>query len=474
MQKLIGRRQEKATLLGKLESGKSEFVAVYGRRRVGKTFLIRSVFENNFTFTATALSDASMEQQLTNFHTTLQRKSGDNTVVPSTWFAAFNNLIDYLEAISSTQKKTVFIDELPWFDTPKSNFVPALEHFWNHWASARADILLIVCGSAASWILNKLINNRGGLHNRVTQRMKVEPFTLHETEEFLQDKGGVFDRYQLVQIYMVMGGIPFYLDGISSGLSATQNIDTICFSETGFLRNEYNNLYKSIFKNADRHEAIIQALATKTKGLNRNELLKISKLSDGGSFTKILKELEESGFIRVYLPFGKKKRSSLYQLIDFYSLFYLKFIKDNAPESNYWLNASDTPAIRAWSGYAYEMVCFNHITQIKKALGISGVASKNSSWLSNETENSVQVDLLIDRRDQVITMCEVKFSVSEFTINKSYADQLRRKITVFKQESETRKSVYLALITTFGLKQNAYSGGIVQNSLTMEHLFEQP
>jgi hypothetical protein len=357
-------------------------------------------------------------------------------------------------------------------DTPQSNFISALEYFWNSWASARNDIILVVCGSAAGWMINKLIHNKGGLYNRVTHRIKLEPFTLKECEEFLKYKSGIFDKYQIVQLYMVLGGIPFYLEQVDPTESAAQNINRLFFEKNGVLRAEFDSLYKSLFDNPEKHIAVIEALGKKAKGLTRVELIKEAKLSTGGGITRILKELEESNFIRKYISYGKKERDSLYQLTDFYSLFYLRFItKASILDENVWINGLDSPEQRAWSGYAFEQVCLAHVREIKQALGISGVQTVTSSWIKTGAGPNVQIDLVIDRRDHVINICEMKFSINDFTINKKYAEELRNKVGVFKEETKTRKAIFLTMITTFGLNKNSYSTSLIQKDLTMDVLF---
>lgn len=472
MQKIIGRENELSVLNSIYSSGKSEFIAIYGRRRVGKTFLTRSAFNNKFTFQITGLANASLSQQLTNFHLALDKINPAKDYLPANdWLTAFSQLSDYLD--TKKGRKVIFIDELPWFDTRNSKFIQGLEHFWNSWASARSDIILIVCGSATSWMISKLINDKGGLHNRITKKIKLVPFTLYECEKYLQHRKIKLDRYQIIQLYMSLGGIPFYWDEVKLGLSAMQNIENICFSETGLLRNEFINLYRSLFSNHERHLSLVNALAKKSKGLNRDELIKLSGLPNAGSTTRLLDELEESGFIRKYIPFGKKSRNSLYQLVDFYSHFYLKFIANTQlMNNNNWLNAIDTPKYRAWSGYAYEQICMYHLPQIKQALGISGVNTTVSSWRSSKSDPGAQVDLIIDRRDQVINLCEIKFSINPYTINKKYASELRNKIGVFKLETGTRKSVFLTLISTYGVQQNIHSTGLLQNELQMDDLFK--
>jgi uncharacterized protein len=470
---IIGRKKEIDILEGLKASAKSEFVAVYGRRRVGKTYLIRSVFEGDFLFQLTGLANTKLQWQLAHFHRALMRQHKTNTPPKpaSNWFDAFQQLMDCIEN-STKPKKVIFLDELPWFDTPQSGFIAALEHFWNGWASARHDVLLVVCGSSASWIINKLINNKGGLHNRLTKRIKLEPFTLAETEAFFKNKGAAFEQYQIVQLYMVLGGIPFYLEMVEVGQSAMQNINRLCFDANGELRTEFNNLYESLFKKAQAHVAVIEALSSKASGLSRDELIAIAKIKDGGGTTMLLQELEACGFIRKYTAFGKTQRNQLYQLIDFYSLFYLTFIKNSsAMDENTWINGLDNPTFRAWSGYAFEMVCLHHLREIKHALGISSVFTTTSAWYTTDKTAKAQIDLVIDRRDGIINICEMKFSIKPFTITKKYADELTHKIDTFRAHTKTNKSLFLTMITTFGVQKNEYSSTLMQNNFTLKELF---
>lgn len=475
MAKVIGRTQE-TNLLRELEKiDRSTFVAVYGRRRVGKTFLIRSVYGETFAYHLTGIANVDTNQQLANFHSALVRyfPMMEDRMVPGDWFQAFQYLITALETLPRIGKKKIFLDELPWMDTPGSMFISALEHFWNSWASARPDILLIVCGSAASWMVNQLINNTGGLYNRITHRIHLEPFTLAECEAFFKAKSPGYDRYQLLQLYMVLGGIPFYLEAVDTSKSASQNINDLCFSPRGILRTEFHKLYASLFSKSERHIAIVEALATKAQGLERDALLAAAKMPNGGNATTVLNELEESSFIRKYNAFGKQKNSAMYQLTDFYSLFYLKFIKNNSSnDDDFWLNGLDKPEVRAWSGYAFEQVCLAHLRQIKVALGIAGVQTQSSAWSAGNGKDRVQVDLVIDRRDQVVNLCEMKFSIRPFTIEKSYADTLMRKIDMFREFTKTPKAVWLTFITTHGLVGNQYAQSLVHNSLTMDTLFQ--
>ena len=453
---IVGRKKEQAELLELYHSGQAEFVTVYGRRRVGKTFIINNLFSNKFVFKVTAIMGVNTQTQLANFADALSEYGKTDNAELIDWFAAFGQLRSLLIR-SKKKRKVVFFDELPWLDTKGSGFIPALEHFWNGWASERSDILLIVCGSAASWIVKKLFRNRGGLHNRITRRIYLQPFTLSECRLFAEREGLPVDDVSLLETYMTFGGIPYYLSLINKNLSLTQNINRLCFSPGGELREEFDNLYASLFKNASRHVLVVEALGKKKSGITREEIKKITKLSEGGTLAEALEELELSGFIRKYSPFARKKKGTLYQLVDHFTLFHLAFIKGSSlHDSDYWIKTRETQSFRTWRGYAFEQVCLSHVAQIQKALGITGVITHVQSWRSEMSNPGTQIDLLINRNDRVISLCEMKFSDSELTITKKLAQELRNKRNIFIEETGTKKTVHIALITPIGVKRNDF------------------
>lgn len=468
---IIGREKERELLNQYIDSNESEFIAIYGRRRVGKTFLIRKMFGERLAFYMTGMDNVTMQDQLLNFTLELRKFSGKDIPVPENWLYAFNSLATYLESLPNGNK-IIFMDELPWMDTPKSKFISALEHFWNSWASNRSDIKLIVCGSATSWMIDKLINNRGGLHNRLTHRMAIEPFNLQECEQYFEAKGFGYSQKEIAECYMIMGGIPFYLKQMQKGLSIAQNIDRLFFEIGCALDGEFDNLYRALFKFSENYIRIVEALASKGKGLTRQEIIQQTKLPNNGGLTTMLKELESCGFIRQYEPFAKQKKDILYQLTDFYSLFYFRFIQKNRyRDEHFWTNSLGSGIHRSWSGYAFEMLCLMHIAEIKKALGISGVQSLTSSWRSNSSEEGAQIDLVIDRKDQTVNLCEMKYADRTFVIDKQYDENLRNKLASFREETKTRKSLHLTFVTTYGVKPNAYSGHI-QKEVVLEDLFK--
>ncbi|MFZ4475423.1 MAG: AAA family ATPase [Saprospiraceae bacterium] len=473
---MIGRKKEMDMLANAYASTKPELVAVFGRRRVGKTYLIGSFFKGKIDFELTGLKDGTKEQQLRNFAYSLKdsQKSAVLPPLPKDWLEAFHQLKTHLESLESPQKrKVIFIDEVPWIANGKSDFLTGFSYFWNSYA-AKTNIVVVICGSATAWMIQKIINDKGGLHNRVTCRIHLQAFTLAETEAYFLEKNLVFDRYQLLLIYMTMGGIPHYLDQVEGGKSAIQNIDEICFHTNGLLRTEFDNLYSSLFANPDRYESIISALSSSWKGMSRIEIIAKTRILDGGGLTLMLQELEQSGFISSYIPFGKKKKDTLYRLTDCYSLFYLKFIRDiPAKERITWQSLSQTQTWITWSGYAFENICFQHIDNLKAALGIAGVHTNQYSFLAKASEENegAQIDLLIDRQDNVISLCEVKFFNDELILTKIDADNLRRKKSVFRHVTGTKKQIFVVLITTFGLLKNKHSLGLVDNVLDMNALF---
>ena len=476
--KLIGRISEIEKLDKLLVSGSAEFLAVYGRRRVGKTFLIRQHLKNNIVFDFTGTRNATKEEQLINFFDEYLKKIKTQKKVletPLTWQDAFKHLVNYLKSLPKQKlKHVVFIDEMPWLDGPKSNFISALEYFWNQHVSTMDNILLIACGSASSWIKKKLIDARGGLHNRITHRIKLLPFNLHETASFIKMLGVNLTQFQIIEIYMAMGGIPFYLKEITKGKSATQLIDDICFSPTGLLKNEYAQLYHSLFKNADQHIKIIETLAAKPQGMQRAAIAIKTQLSEA-SLSRTLEELVECDFISFYDPLINKKKTAIYKLTDLYSLFYLKFIKNNKSSGKgTWQQLSGKAAFTAWSGYAFENICMLHISQIKKALGISAVYTTTSSWLfkGNDALPGCQIDMIIDRADQTINLCEAKFTTENFAITKKYSAQLRMKKSIFKQATQTKKATFNTLLTTYPVLKNEYYFAEIENEITMDKLFE--
>jgi len=470
-EELIGREREQKNLRSYINTERSEFVAIYGRRRVGKTFLVRKTIGDKICFSLTGMENVGTTEQLTNFYLSLSNVY-PQAALTKTWIEAFHQLRKYLETLNNGCK-ILFFDELPWLDTAKSDFVAALEHFWNSWASARNDIKLITCGSAASWMLDNLINNHGGLHNRITHQMLIEPFCLRECRQYFDLYGFGYSEKEIAECYMVLGGVPYYLSLMNKEESVAQNIDRLIFAQTGELRTEKANLFKSLFKHSDDYVKIIEALSSKNKGLTRNELLNITKLHNNAKFSKMLQELENCRFVRQYQPFDKKTRSITYQITDPFLYFCHKIQeKCNYQDENYWSHTINTSAYHAWTGFAFELLCLNHTSQIKEALRIGGIQTAIYCWrsISDSEDKGAQIDLIIDRADPSINLCEMKFSSSEFELTKSEREKIENRRDIFISKTKTRKSIRITMITSFGLKENIHSK-IIQNSLSIKDLY---
>lgn len=487
MNVIIGRNKEKSKLEEAYASKDAELIAVYGRRRVGKTYLVKNYFQSKkcVFFQATGIYNGALKEQLERFAKELGVSfyKGAAIKASASWLEAFEALTQAMEQIPKNKKIVLFFDELPWMATRKSGVVQALEYFWNrHWGNNK-QIKLIVCGSAASWIIKNIIKNRGGLHNRITRKIKLTPFNLQETFLYLKHIQYLCNQQQATKIYMVTGGVPFYLKNFKKNLSVDQNINNLFFKPEGNFFNEFDDIFASLFENSEQYKEIVTLIATVKEGINRNILEEKNKLTGiGGRLTKRLEDLENAGFISIYMPYGHKKRGVFYRLSDEYCYFYLKWIepiknrlKQN-PGTDFWKGVVNTPAYYIWMGYTFENICYKHLTQIRKPLNISE-SSLASPWRSIPTKGSKeegsQIDLLFDREDDSITICEIKYTDKPFTIEKSYAQKLKTKIEVFKKATRVSKQIFLALISANGLKETIYSEEIVNGGVvTLDDLFK--
>ncbi len=471
---MIGRIDEQRRLREAFESEYSEFVAVYGRRRVGKTFLVREQFHYKFTFQHTGLARKSTREQLQSFQLSLRRQGYTKAPLPGNWIEAFDMLKDLIEW-SKDRRKVVFIDEMPWMDAPRSSFLPALENFWNSFASARKDVVLIACGSATSWIVRKLLKNKRGLHNRITYRIHLQPFTLNECEQYAKQRKLGMSRLQLMEGYMALGGIPYYWSLLDKSKSLAQNIDRLFFSKDGELKGEYYELYASLFNHPEKYVAVIETLGKKRSGLSREEIIKEGKLESNGKLSEILEDLENCGFIRKYNMIGMKSKGALYQLIDCYTLFYFRFIQNNSSnDEHFWSKSIGTGEYNSWCGLAFERLCLLHSRQIKTKLGISGIISSEYAWWTDQKDGKrgAQIDLLIDRNDGVINLCEMKYTKVPFQIDASYEANLLNKRAQFIEATQTRKAVHITMVSSQGLERNAYADEI-QSEVSGGDLFAE-
>lgn len=471
---IIGRIEEQKEIDSCLKSDKAEFLVIYGRRRIGKTYLIKEYFNNKFSFYVSGVNNTTNKVQLKNFASSLKEYGLKNNQEIKDWLDAFNLLKSLLEQYNiyreeKSGKRIIFLDELPWLDGKKSDFKPALDLFWNTYASTQKDLILIVCGSATSWIMNNMIKDKGGFYNRLTKTIHLLPFSLKECLSYSQSLKLGYTKKQVVECYMIFGGVPYYWQLLDKEKSLAQNIDSLCFNENGQLHNEYQALFKSLFSSKGKHREIIETLMKKGNGMQRKELASIKNIGDGKSLTTSLVELCECGFIRAYDNYKTSKSGKFYQVIDPFVLFAKTFLL--TPKFDSWLTYINTPSYYSWTGHSFEILCLNNILAIKKVLGISGVATKEYSWKSKQSKNGAQIDLLIQRRDQVINVCEIKYTIGEFTINNEYEENLKNKLQTFIDEIHPKEQLVLTLITMNSLKENEYSN-IILSKIEGEQLFE--
>ncbi len=470
---MIGRINERKILNEALQSSQSELIALYGRRRIGKTYLVREHFTNEMIFSTSGLFEATLHEQLKEFASCIQSasKSVMPISVPNDWFEAFDMLKILIDNHEQKSKKVIFLDEVPWMATAKSRFLTAFEGFWNGWASARKDVVLIICGSAAAWMIQKIEKSKGGLYNRVTKRIVLKPFTLAETEAFFQSKSLVISRFHITELYMMLGGVPHYLNQVRKGETPAMAIERLIFDKDGLLSDEFEYLFLSLFGKGGLYKQIVEILAQNRYGLTREEVLTKCKVISSGWFTNILEELEASGFIETQMQYAKSGKTIHYKVIDNYSLFYVNFKKTKKFQN--WMAVQNTQQWKTWSGLTFENVCFYHSKNIIKALGISGIQTTVSSW-SNRGDDEMkgaQIDMLIDRGDKAINVCEIKFNENPYIITKNYAQEMRLKMTAFNHFTKNRKTLFLTFITAGGVVQNSESNALLQSTITLDDLF---
>ncbi len=472
---MVGRKLQIDTMTELLGLQKSYFAAVTGRRRVGKTYLIDEVYENYICFRVTGIQNAAQKAQIVNFIQKLAEYSNIPIVtIPQNWQQVFILLKKYLESLPKNKKQVIFIDELPWMATIRSGFIQMLAHLWNDYLSKEKHFILVICGSATSWISKNIIADKGGFHNRITHHIHLPAFTLQETSEFLKSKKVNIVYEQVAELYMALGGITYYLELVQKGESVTEAIDRLCFAEGGLLKTEYNNLYKALFDQSANHEAIVAVLAKSKTGLSRMELSNKSKVAVGGPFTRTMEDLLLSGFVIEQYPFGKLKQGSIYRLDDEFSVFYHRFIAPNKKAvAGIWHEIAKTQPYKIWLGYAFESLCLKHISNIKKILGIANTYTNISSfsYTGNKTSEGIQIDLVIDRADKSVNLCECKYYTNTFEITKQYATHLNKRKELFKKYTGTKKNIFTTIICNNQPVKNEIYFETVDKLIVLEDLF---
>jgi AAA+ ATPase superfamily predicted ATPase len=478
---IVGRKNELRMLEKIYKSKEAEFVTVYGRRRVGKTYLIREFFTSKKCrfLHATGIRGGTTETQLKKFSEALSHTFFDNAVLApfKNWGEAFSLL--QTQIAKHKEKIVLFLDELPWMATKKSGLLQELEYYWNRYWSGIPQVIVIACGSSASWLIKKIIYNKGGLYNRTTCQIRLLPFTLAETHHYLKSRKVAINQKQVLALYMVLGGIPYYLRYVEPGLSAAQNVQKIIFDKNSPLADEYERLFDSLFEHAHIYKELVKILSRKKEGVGRAELGSDGSAIEksGGRLSERLEDLKATGFIEEHIPWGHQK-GAYYKLIDEFCLFYLHFVETYKGKSfarDFWIHHSQSPAYHSWAGYAFEAVCMKHLDQILHALNIQ-TSSTIGSWRytpkRKTAQNGAQIDLIIDRNDAVLNICEIKHTDKPFVVDKPYAEKLKKTIELFKQKTGINKQIFVTFISASGLKKTIYSEDMVSCVVVLDQLFK--
>lgn len=485
--KIIGREREIGLLNSMLESERAEFYAVYGRRRIGKTHLVKAFFDKKkcHFMHCTGIQKGGIKDQLGAFYDAISDCFFDGVTLQKeqTWNKAFEFLKGLIDnKVSSRQKIVIFLDELPWLVTPRSKCLQMLEYYWNRYWSFDPRIKLIICGSSASWILKKIINDRGGLHNRVTRQILLRPFNLVETQKYLASLGVKLNMWHTTQVYMATGGVPYYLMTLhQKGLSSSQIIEQLAFSNDAPLQNEFDKLIASLFDDAAAYSELLKILSKHRYGLSQAEILnKSTHFSKGGRVTEKLKALADAGFIIKLKSYQNSAKGVYYRVIDEYTLFYFYWIAPlaNTVQSSsfgegYWQEIQKSAAWQSWSGYAFEAIVYKHLTQVRNALLIPPSAIADSWRYQSKLadESGAQIDILFDRPDDVITLGEIKMTAKPFVIDKQVAANLVQKKDVFTRRIKTQKQIYIAMISASGVAQNHYFDELISGVVTLKDFF---
>jgi AAA+ ATPase superfamily predicted ATPase len=474
-------REKEAHILDRLwDSTEAELVALYGRRRVGKTFLVRSILGQRIPFfELTGVKDGSTRLQLDNFAKVLSRVfyPGISVAPPKTWHQAFDMLVAAIDARPPDEKTTIFLDELPWLASPRSGLLQALDHAWNAELSRRPKVRLIACGSAASWMMKNVINAKGGLYNRVTRRVHLRPFSMLEAAAYLKSRGVRFTPMQMITTYLALGGVPYYLRLIEPELSAMQALHAVCLAPEAPLSDEFDRVFASLFEHDHEHQKIVKELAKHRYGVERKKLVKLLGKRSGGRLSNRMTELEASGFIRAFTPYGKDTRDTYYRLVDEFTLFCLRWMipvtrKGGGYTASGWQSQIRQPSWHSWAGYAFEGVCLKHADVLQDLLAFSEVPSQVGTWRhvprGGRDGNGAQIDLLYDRDDGVLSLCEVKYRDGEYALDRGAARSLMHKLDVFQRRMKPRKRISLSLITSGSFRPNAWSQDLIERHASIE------
>ena len=306
----------------------------------------------------------------------------------------------------------------------------------------------------------------------ITCQIFLRPFSLKETELFMNDRDFGWSRKQIAEAQMVFGGLPFFFDLLNPDESLTWNINMLCFNQHALLRNESKKLLEATLKKSPVYNRIMERLSHNYYGMPKAQCQEELGIPQG-TFTRAVDDLVKCGYVHESKDNYIKGHPLRLQLVDPFLLFHYNFLSKNAPVQvkSFEVYKADTGKYINWRGHAFEVLCLYHIEQIKKALGISGVNTNEYSWISSKKEGGAQIDLVIERDDGIANLCEEKFTDTAFSISSEYEEDLLNKIELYKQETKTKHATKLVLISVEGIKGSAHTEHITR-VLTLDDLFD--
>ncbi len=473
--KIISRKEEKKDLEYCERSKKSELICVYGRRRVGKTFLVEQTFRD-FAFRAVGLEKGTTKQQLKSFGQRLIEYGDDIKQTPENWFEAFSRLDKILSGESIRRslngKKIVFLDEFPWFATKKSDFLVAFEDYWNRRGTQDGDLLFIICGSATSWIIKNVIKNTGNMFQRVTKKICVEPFTLAETELFFKDREFDWSREQIAECQMIFGGLPFFFDLMNTSQSLVKNINRLLFDKDALFGDETKKLLDATLSESPIYEKILSKLAFARYGIKKSEL-QVEIAAPNGTYGRAVQDLVDCGYVIEYKKKYEEYNPLYIQLVDPFLLFHYHYLSKEKRIDSYEDLIGNIGRYDNWRGTAFEILCLNNTASIKSALGIRGVKTECYPWYNSTDKKNerVQIDMVIERADKITNLCEIKYTNKPFVIDASYEQELIKKRDIFKEKTGTSQALKVIIISAAGVSGTRYTS-YISDIITLDDIFE--
>jgi hypothetical protein len=465
----VGRKNELRMLNDAYRSGKDELVVLYGRRRIGKSSLVKRFAEKKKAYYEfEALEGETTPGQINHFLQQL-KKQIDDPILDSVRFANWEQVFTYLtEKVinrKSKVKKILFLDELPWMAAGRIRLVSLLKYYWdNHWKSKH--VMLILCGSVASFMVKKVLHSNA-LYGRTTIEILLKGFSPEEAARLLSKKRS---REETLNYQLVFGGVPKYLEQINTSQSFNKNMNTLCFSPHGIMLKEVERIFYSQFREPRTYLKIINLL--KNGIFSLSEISSKTKIPSGGGLKQYLKNLERAEMIRSYIPFDRSGNSKFkkYTLADEFLVFFFKYMGPNLrvikeSSSRRLFETLTQNSFDSWLGFAFERFCLKHAGLLALVMDFADDILLASPYFKKNDER-FQIDLLYQRADRVITVCEIKHQ--NIKIGTNIIPEMQRKCALLKVPRGY--ALEKALISLYGPDNSLKDTGYFHHFVTLDDI----